>query len=100
MQPYHDLDLTKFEDSDYLDDQENDKVEADLINWGGLLKKHLGPAKEGDQRLIEVEEVDRDITVTRNGVEETETERILRVTITIQQGNIEERFRRMFLAGT
>ena len=67
MQPYHDLDLTKFEDSDYLDDQENDKVEADLINWGGLLKKHLGPAKEGDQRLIEVEEVDRDITVTRNG---------------------------------
>ena len=100
LQPYHDLDLTKFEDSDYLDEQENDKVEADLINWGGLLKKHLGPAKDGDQRLIEVEEVDRDITVTRNGVEETETERILRVTITIQQGSIEERFRRMFLAGT
>ena len=44
--------------------------------------------------------MDRDITVTRNGVEETETERILRVTITIQQGSIEERFRRMFLAGT
>ena len=100
LQPYNDLDLTRFEDSDYLDDMTNDKVETDLINWGGLLKKHLGPARVGDQRLIEVEEVNRDISVIRNGAAVTETERILRVTITIQQGGIEERFRRMFLAGT
>ena len=100
LQPYDDLDLTRFEDSTYLDSITNDKVETDLQNWGALLKKHLGPAKDGDQRLIDVEEVNRDITVTRNGTEVTETERILRVTITIQQGTIEERFRRMFLAGT
>ena len=100
LQPYHDLDLTRYEDTDYTDDITNAKVQTDLANWGELLKKHLGPPRDGDQRLIEVEEVDRDITVTRNGTEVTETERILRVTITIQQGSIEERFRRMFLAGT
>ena len=100
LQPYHNLDMARFEDTVYVDSINNDKVETDLANWGALLKKHLGPARDGDQRLIEVEEVDRDITVTRNGVEVVETEAILRVTITIQQGTIEERFRRMFLAGT
>lgn len=100
LQPYHNLDMARFEDTVYVDSINNDKVETDLANWGALLKKHLGPAREGDQRLIAVEEVDRDITVTRNGVEVVETEAILRVTITIKQGTIEERFRRMFLAGT
>lgn len=100
LQPYHNLDMARFEETSYVNSINNDKVEADLANWGALLKKHLGPARDGDQRLIEVEEVDRDITVTRNGVEVVETEAILRVTITIQQGTIEERFRRMFLAGT
>ena len=94
--------LSVFEvDSNFINLKEGIiQVETDLANWGALLKKHLGPARDGDQRLIEVEEVDRDITVTRNGVEVVETEAILRVTITIQQGTIEERFRRMFLAGT
>ena len=32
------------------------KVQTDLANWGELLKKHLGPPRDGDQRLIEVEE--------------------------------------------
>ena len=100
LQPYHNLDMARFEDTVYVDSINNDKVETDLANWGALLKKHLGPARDGDQRLIEVEEVDRDITVTRNGVEVVETEAILRVTITIQQGTIEERFIIMFLAGT
>ena len=100
LQPYHNLDMARFEDTVYVGSINNDKVETDLANWGALLKKHLGPARDGDKRLIEVEEVDRDITVTRNGVEVVETEAILRVTITIQQGTIEERFRRMFLAGT
>ena len=34
-----------------LDTITNQKVEADLANWGALLKKHLGEPRDGDQKI-------------------------------------------------
>ena len=76
---------------------------------GALLKKHLGPARSGDKRLLEIDDVERDVPVDKdnNGITDQvdgedvyETVKKKQVTIIIKQDNIEERFRRLFLAGT
>ena len=112
LDPYHNLDMTKFENSEYLTEVEVDKspeVKLDLENWGALLKKHLGPARDGDKRLIKVEDVERDVPVDKNndgitdqedGEDVYETVKKKQVTIIIKQDKIEEKFRRLFLAGT
>ena len=109
LDPYDDLDMTKFEDDDYKSDITNQKVLADLDNWGALLKKHLGAAKDGDKRLLEIEDVERDVPVDKDndgvtdqegGEDVYETVKKKQVTIIIKQDNIEEKFRRLFLAGT
>ena len=70
MDPYDDLDMTRYEDTTYTDDITNQKVLADLANWGALLKKHLGPARSGDKRLLEIDDVERDVPVDKdnNGI--------------------------------
>ena len=90
LDPYDLLDLTRFEDDQYVDDKEEDNAEValDLENWGALLKKHLGPARSGDKRLIEVEDID------------VGTVKKKQVTITIKQDRIKEKFRRLYLAGS
>ena len=109
MDPYDDLDMTRYEDTTYTDDITNQKVLADLANWGALLKKHLGPARSGDKRLLEIDDVERDVPVDKDndgitdqedGEDVYETVKKKQVTIIIKQDNIEERFRRLFLAGT
>ena len=109
LDPYDDLDMTRYEDTTYTDDITNQKVLADLANWGALLKKHLGPARSGDKRLLEIDDVERDVPVDKdnNGITDQvdgedvyETVKKKQVTIIIKQDNIEERFRRLFLAGT
>ena len=109
LDPYKDLDMTKFEDSTYIATITNLKVRTDLDNWGTLLKKHLGAAKDGDKRLLEVEDIEKDIPVDKDndgvtdqigGVDVYETVKKKQVTITIKQDSIEEKFRRLFLAGT
>ena len=109
LDPYDDLDMTKFEDSTYKATITNQKVLADLDNWGALLKKHLGPARTGDKRLLEIEEIEKDVPVDKDndgvtdqedGVDIYETVKKKQVTIIIKQDKIEEKFRRLFLAGT
>jgi len=110
LDPYHDLDLSKFEDTTYVSSLTNEKVKADLDNWGGLLKKILGPVRSGDVRLIEVEEVAyvQDVDLDGDGVTDqdadgnniTESVEKKQVTITITQDGTTEKFRRLFLAGT
>ncbi|WP_440633784.1 type IV pilus modification PilV family protein [Candidatus Pelagibacter sp. HIMB1485] len=109
LDPYNDLDMTKFEDPVYIAEKTNLKVRADLDNWGALLKKHLGPARTGDKRLIEVEDIERDVPVDKDndgvtdqvdGVDVYETVKKKQVTIIIKQDKIQEKFRRLFLAGT
>jgi len=109
LDPYDDLDMTRYEDTTYTDDITNQKVLADLANWGALLKKHLGPARSGDKRLLEIDDVERDVPVDKDndgitdqvdGEDVYETVKKKQVTIIIKQDNIEERFRRLFLAGT
>jgi hypothetical protein len=100
--------MTKFEDTDYTDTITNLKVLTDLANWGALLKQHLGPSRIGDLRKLEIVNVDKSVAVDANndgitdqigGVDVFETIKNKQVTITIKQGSIEERFRRLFLAG-
>ena len=88
---------------------DKEKVLADLANWGALLNKHLGPAKTGDKRLLEILDVDKNVPVDKNndgitdqvdGEDVFEIVKKKQVTITIKQDKIEERFRRLFLAGT
>ncbi|WP_440912158.1 type IV pilus modification PilV family protein [Candidatus Pelagibacter sp.] len=109
LDPYDDLDMSKFEDTAYTATITNQKVLTDLDNWGSLLKKHLGPAKEGDKRLLEVDDVERDVPVDKDndgvtdqedGEDVYETVKKKQVTIIIKQDKIEEKFRRLFLAGT
>ena len=110
LDPYHNLNLARYDEQAYKDTITNQKVLADLENWGALLKKILGPARTGDARTIVVEEVDYDIAVDLNndGVQDVDgdgngiTENVTKkqVTITITQDGTTERFRRLFLAGT
>ena len=109
LDPYDPLDMTKYEDTNYRATITNQKVLADLANWGALLNKHLGPAKTGDKRLLEILDVDKNVPVDKNndgitdqvdGEDVFEIVKKKQVTITIKQDKIEERFRRLFLAGT
>ena len=109
LDPYDDLDMTKFEDTTYKATITNQKVLTDLDNWGALLKKHLGPSRTGDKRLIEVDDIEKDVPVDKNNdgvtdqvnnVDVFETVKKKQVTITIKQDRIEEKFRRLYLAGT
>ena len=83
-----------------------------LLDQGGLpcvlLKQHLGPAKTGDLRKLEIVDVNKSVPVDANndgitdqigGVDVYETIKNKQVTIIIKQGSIEEKFRRLFLAG-
>ena len=79
-----------------------------MANWGALLKQHLGPSRTGDLRKLEIVDVDKIVAVDANndgitdqigGVNVTEVVKNKQVTITIKQGSIEEKFRRLFLAG-
>ena len=114
LDPYHTLDLTKFDDLIYIEEVEDDNpdnpaVAIDLVNWGELLQKHFGDARDGEKRLIEVININKDVPVDldNDGVTDQEDgvdvyEQVLKkqVTITIKQGNIEEKFRRLYLTGT
>ena len=109
LDPYDDLDMTKFEDAAYVASITNLKVRTDLDNWGTLLKKHLGAAKDGDKRLLEIEDIEKDVPVDKDndgvtdqedGEDVYETVKKKQVTIIIKQDTIEEKFRRLFLAGT
>ena len=109
LDPYNSLDMTKFENTEYKSLIINQKVLADLENWGALLKKHLGPPRDGDKRLIEVSDIERSVPVDNDndgiidqkfGEDHYELVKKKQVTITIKQDNIEEQFRRLFLAGT
>ena len=108
LDPYNNLDMTKFEDTDYTDTITNSKVLTDLANWGALLKQHLGLSRTGDLRKLEIVDVNKSIAVDANndgitdqigGIDVYETVKNKQVTITIKQGSIEEKFRRLFLAG-
>ena len=108
LDPYNNLDMTKFEDTDYTDTITNLKVLTDLAKWGALLKQHLWLSRIGDLRKLEIVDVDKSVAVDANndgitdqigGVNVYETIKNKQVTITIKQGSIEERFRRLFLAG-
>ena len=108
LDPYNNLDMTKFEDTAYIDTISNLKVLTDLANWGALLKQHLGVAKIGDLRKLEIIDVNKSVAVDANndgitdqigGIDVYETVKNKQVTITIKQGSIEEKFRRLFLAG-
>ena len=108
LDPYNNLDMSRFEDTTYTDTILNLKVLTDLANWGALLKQHLGPAKTGDLRKLEIVDVNKSVPVDANndgitdqigGVDVYETIKNKQVTITIKQGSIEEKFRRLFLAG-
>ena len=108
LDPYDDLDMSRFEEAAYIATITNQQVLNDLDNWGLLLNQHLGPAGTNDLRRLEIEDVDRSVAVDANndgitdqigGNNVFETIRNKQVTITIRQGTIEERFRRLFLAG-
>ena len=108
LDPYDDLDMARFEEPNYIATITNLKVLTDLENWGTLLKKHLGPARTNDLRKIEIDNIDKSVAVDANndgitdqigGVDVFETVKKKQVTIIIKQGSIEERFRRLFLAG-
>ena len=66
LDPYNDLDMTRFEDTTYTTTVTNQKVLADLANWGALLKKHLGPSRTSDKRLIEVDDIEKDMPVDKD----------------------------------
>ena len=112
LDPYHELDLTRYDEATYVSDTEDDnaKVAADLENWGALLAKHLGPSRDGDKREIRVEDIVKDVPLDLNndGVTDTDSDgndiieqvKKKQVTIIIKQDNIEEKFRRLFLTGT
>ena len=109
LDPYDDLDMTKYEDTTYQATITNQKVLTDLANWGALLKKHLGPSRTGDKRLLEIDDIEKDMPVDKNndgitdqadGEDVFETVKKKQVTITIKQDKIQEKFRRLFLAGT
>ena len=109
LDPYHQLDMSRFEDPDYIAEITNAKVLTDLENWGTLLKKHLGQARTGDVRKLDIRDVDRTIPIDADNdgvtdqvadVDQFEIIQNKQVTITIKQGTIEEKFRRLFLAGT
>jgi hypothetical protein len=108
LDPYNNLDMTKFEDTDYTDTITNLKVLTDLANWGALLKQHLGRSRTGDLRKLEIVDIDKIVAVDadNDGITDQidsenvfETVKNKQVTITIKQGSIEEKFRRLFLAG-
>ena len=108
LYPYDNLDMKKFENTVYLDTLEP-KVSLDCANWGALLQKHLGAARDGDKRLLEVEDIEVDVPVDKDndgitdqvdGDDVYETVKKIQVTIIIKQDKIEEKFRRIFLAGT
>ena len=106
LDPYDDLDMSKFEDTTYLGTLEQ-KVRVDCENWGALLKKILGPVRTGDQRLIDVTEVDYVLKTDLNNDGDTdddgeseETIKKKQVTITLTQDGTTEKFRRLFLSGT
>ena len=76
---------------------------------GSFIKKTFGPARTGDKRLIEIEDIEKDVPVDKDndgvtdqedGVDIYETVTKKQVTIIIKQDKIEEKFRRLFLAGT
>lgn len=107
LEPYHELDMTRFEDTVYINTKPL-KVRTDLVNWGTLLQKHLGASRTGDVRSIEVDEVTRQVPVDANndgvtdqvdGEDVTESVKKKQVTIFITQDTISEQFRRLFLAG-
>jgi len=113
LDPYHSLDLTRYADADYIEDLEDDgleKVAADLQNWGALLEKHFGRARDGDIREISVEDITKNVPLDldNDGVTDTDDDgddiieqvKKKQVTIIIKQDNIEEKFRRLFLTGT
>ena len=112
LDPYHSLDLTKHDDTAYITNLEDDgleKVATDLQNWGALLEKHFGPSRTGDKRLIEVTDITKNVPVDmdndgvtdqENGEDVYEAVTKKQVTIIIKQDKIEEKFRRLFLAGT
>ena len=109
LDPYNELDMSRFEDSEYVASLTNLKVQTDLANWGTLLQKHLGPAKTGDVRRLEIVDVDRTVPVDVDNdgvtdqvgrIDQFEIIQNKQVTIIIIQGPIEERFRRLFLAGS
>ena len=108
LDPYDTLDLTRFNDTDYKNSKPP-KVRLDLQNWGDLLQKHFGVAKDGEKREIEVVDINKDVPVDldnngvtdqENGVDVYEQVKKKQVTITIKQGSIEEKFRRLYLTGT
>ena len=101
--------MTKYDDTTYQATITNQKVLTDLANWGALLKKHLGPSRTGDKRLLEIDDIEKDMPVDKNndgvtdqvdGEDVFETVKKKQVTITIKQDKIQEKFRRLFLAGT
>ena len=108
LDPYDDLDMSRFEDAVYVATITNQQVLNDLANWGLLLNQHLGPAGTNHVRRLEIDDVNATVAVDANndgitdqigGVDVFETIKKKQVTITIRQGSIEERFRRLFLAG-
>ena len=109
LDPYDELDMSRFENSEYVASRTNLQVRTDLANWGALLQKHLGRAREGDVRRLEIVDVNRSVPIDAdnngitdqvNGIDQFELIQNKEVTITIIQGSIEERFRRLFLAGS
>ena len=108
LDPYDDLDMSRFEDADYVAIITNQQVLTDLANWGLLLNQLLGPPNTDNIRRLEIIDVNATVAVDANndgitdqigGVDVFETIKKKQVTITIRQGSIEERFRRLFLAG-
>ena len=74
-----------------------------------MVGQTLKPAKTGDKRLLEIEDIEKDVPVDKDndgvtdqegGVDIYETVKKKQVTIIIKQDKIEEKFRRLFLAGT
>ncbi len=108
LDPYDDLDMSRFEDAVYVATITNQQVLTDLANWGLLLNQLLGPPNTDNIRRLEIDDVNATVAVDANndgitdqigGVDVFETIKKKQVTITIRQGSIEERFRRLFLAG-
>ena len=110
----YNLDLTRYNDTVYVQQIENANpdnpaVALDLASWGGILETHFGVARDGEKREIEVIEINKDVPVDldNDGITDQEDgvdvyRQVLKkqVTITIKQGNIEEKFRRLYLTGT
>lgn len=108
LEAYDDLDLTKYQDTNYKSSLASDVV-SNLEKWGKLLNDHLGRAIDNDKRLIEVEDVNVNIPVDDNndgvtdqvgGVDQFTTVTKVQVTITIKQDTVEEKFKRHFTNGS